>query len=138
MTVPFALGTFAADGGSFAGLVVGDRVLALDHSVRELLEDWDASMAHLQALAAAGRGDHELGALRPLPPVWPCGQIFQAGANYRQHVLDLMTGAEQRADSSDGLSAERRDDARRALDERARDGEPFVFQGSTHAVVGAE
>jgi 2-keto-4-pentenoate hydratase/2-oxohepta-3-ene-1,7-dioic acid hydratase in catechol pathway len=143
----FSLGTFARDGGPFAGLVVGDRVADLDRrfapatTVRGLLDDWDANLPHLQALADEldpADAEHELGALRPLPPVWPCGQIFQAGANYRQHVLDLMTGAEQRSDASDGLTAERRDDARRVLDERARDGEPFVFQGSAHAMVGAE
>ena len=78
-----------------------------------------------------------LEALRPLPPVLPPGQIFQAGANYRQHVLDLMAGAERRGDASDGLTASDRDSAREELDRRLTSGRPFVFLGSAHAMVGA-
>jgi 2-keto-4-pentenoate hydratase/2-oxohepta-3-ene-1,7-dioic acid hydratase in catechol pathway len=74
--------------------------------------------------------------LRPLPPLIPT-QIFQAGANYRQHVLDLMAGAEARGDSSDGQTAASRDAARAELEERLNHGKPFVFLGSVHAMVGA-
>ena len=81
--------------------------------------------------AAAGRAP-------PPPPVEPIGQIFQAAANYRQHVLDLIAGAESRGDDSDGHAQGSRDDARRLLDERAAEGRPFVFLGSAHAMVGAE
>jgi 2,4-diketo-3-deoxy-L-fuconate hydrolase len=76
--------------------------------------------------------------LRPLPPVAPIGQVFQAAANYRQHVLDLIAGAESRGDDSDGHAKGSREDARRLLDERAAEGRPFVFLGSSHAMVGAE
>jgi 2-keto-4-pentenoate hydratase/2-oxohepta-3-ene-1,7-dioic acid hydratase in catechol pathway len=143
----FALGTFAsADAGPFAGLVLGDRVAELEPhlgsgvTVRALVDDWPQAFPRLQALAnrlAPADGPHELGALRPLPPVQPSGQVFQAGANYRQHVLDLIAGAARRGDSSDGLTAADRDRAREELDERARDGRPFVFLGSAHAMVGA-
>jgi 2-keto-4-pentenoate hydratase/2-oxohepta-3-ene-1,7-dioic acid hydratase in catechol pathway len=75
--------------------------------------------------------------LRPLPPLSPPGQIFQAGANYRQHVLDLMAGAEARGDSSDGLTAAARDAARAELENRLQHGNPFVFLGSAHAMIGA-
>ena len=63
--------------------------------------------------------------------------MFCAGANYRQHVLDLFAGAERRGDSSDGLTAADRDRARAELDERARTGRPFVFMESANAMVGA-
>jgi 2-keto-4-pentenoate hydratase/2-oxohepta-3-ene-1,7-dioic acid hydratase in catechol pathway len=142
----FALGTFAAPGGEpFAGLVVGERVGALARpfgsavTVRRLVEDWEHALPRLQALADEFRdGDHELARLRPLPPIQPCGAIFQAGANYRQHVLDLIAGAERRGDASDGGAAGDRKAARAALDQRARSGRPFVFLGSAHAVIGAE
>jgi 2-keto-4-pentenoate hydratase/2-oxohepta-3-ene-1,7-dioic acid hydratase in catechol pathway len=143
----FALGTFAAPGGrTFAGLVLGDRVadlgarLGSGATVRALVDDWGRSLPRLQALAdrtAPHEAEHRLGELRPLPPVQPAGQVFCAGANYRQHVLDLFAGAERRGDSSDGLTVADRERAREELDERARSGRPFVFMESANAIVGA-
>ncbi len=146
---PFALGTFAtADGDPFSAIVRQDRAAALaSHlggdtaAVRDLIGDWDAAFPGLQELAdRLGTEDyeHRLDELRPLPPVLPPGEIFQAGANYRQHVMDLMAGAQARGDSSDGLSEDGRDRARAELDERLRKGRPFVFMGSAHAMVGAQ
>ena len=144
----FALGSFVHADREFAGLVIGDRVydlgarLAPGTTVRALLEDWNSNLAALQRLATELEGapeDFALGDLRPLPPVRPCGQVFQAAANYRQHVLDLMAGAERRGDDSDGMAeAGNRDGARVALDERAASGRPFVFMGSAHTMIGAQ
>jgi 2-keto-4-pentenoate hydratase/2-oxohepta-3-ene-1,7-dioic acid hydratase in catechol pathway len=144
----FALGTFAAsDGRPFAGLVLGERVADLRAhlgdavSVRALVDDWERSFPQLQALADRLRPDeapHAYDALRPLPPLDRWGQVFCAGANFRQHVLDLLAGAERRGDSSDGLTAADRERARAELDERARSGRPFVFTESANAIVGAE
>src|SRR5579862_4005372 len=93
----FALGTFRlggalpddedasarrGDGDSFAGLVLGDRVVDLGRrlgpatTVRRLVDDWPESFARLQALANEidpDAADHDLALLRPLPPVLPCG-----------------------------------------------------------------
>jgi 2-keto-4-pentenoate hydratase/2-oxohepta-3-ene-1,7-dioic acid hydratase in catechol pathway len=142
-----ALGTFAAGAEPFPALVLGERVFDLREqlsdpavSMRSLLSDWDSSLATVRAVASRlgdVEGEYELAALQALAPVSPCGQVFQAAANYRQHVLELMAGAETRADESDGLSAGEREEARVALDERARSGDPFVFLGSSHAIVGA-
>jgi 2-keto-4-pentenoate hydratase/2-oxohepta-3-ene-1,7-dioic acid hydratase in catechol pathway len=139
---------FAAGAGEpFAGLVLDGRVTGLGErlgsavTLRGLVEDWDAALPRLQELAdglSEGDGEHELASLRPLPPIQPSGAIFQAGANYRQHVLDLIAGAERRGDDSDGGADRDRDAARAQLDERARSGRPFVFLGSANAVVGAE
>jgi 2,4-diketo-3-deoxy-L-fuconate hydrolase len=144
---PFALGTFEdASQQTFAGLVDGGDVTDLrahfgeSVSIRSLLEQWPVNLLALQALADsldAERGRLALSDLRPLPPVQPPGQIFQAGANYRQHVMDLIDAADGRGDSSDGLAAGERDHARTELEGRLRDGKPFVFLGSAHAMVGA-
>ena len=143
---PFALGSFVSPGGApFSGLVREDRVAPLPaHGVagdlRALVDDWDAAMPRLQDLAdrlSAGAYEHALDELRPLPPLTPPGVIFQAGANYRQHVLDLMAGAAERGDSSDGLSAGDRERATAELEDRLANGRPFVFLGSEHAMVGA-
>jgi 2-keto-4-pentenoate hydratase/2-oxohepta-3-ene-1,7-dioic acid hydratase in catechol pathway len=143
----FALGTFAAsDGRAFAGLVLGERVadlrahLGAAVTVRSLVDDWERSLPALQALADRLTPDdapHALDALRPLPPLDRWGQVFCAGANFRQHVLDLIAGADRRGDSSDGLTAADRDRARAELDERAQTGRPFVFMESANAIVGA-
>jgi 2-keto-4-pentenoate hydratase/2-oxohepta-3-ene-1,7-dioic acid hydratase in catechol pathway len=137
----FALGTFDAGAGPFAGLVLeGDAVHALDTPIRSLVDRWDAELPGLQRRAdrlAGTPAPHRLGELRALPPVLPVGQVFQAGANYRTHVLELLEGAERRGDSSDGWSAQEREEARRSLDERAAHGAPFVFTGCVHAMVGA-
>ena len=143
----FALGTFAASGGRpFPGLVLGDRVADLRSrlgdgvSLRALVDDWDASLPRLREVAAQlapEDAEHDFDALRPLPPLDPWGQVFCAGANFRQHVLDLMAAAERRGDSTDGLTAADRDRARAELDERARSGRPFVFMESANAIVGA-
>jgi 2-keto-4-pentenoate hydratase/2-oxohepta-3-ene-1,7-dioic acid hydratase in catechol pathway len=142
-----ALGTFAgADGRPFAGLVLRRRVAALEPhlgagtTVRALVDDWDAAAQRVQALAdrlGPEGGEHALGDLRPLPPLRAWGTVFCAGANFRQHVLDLLAGAERRGDASDGLTPDERERAREELDERARSGRPFVFLGSAHAIVGA-
>src|SRR3954468_14485819 len=143
----FALGTFAACGGRpFPGLVLGERVADLRPrlgdgvSLRALIDDWDASLPRLREVAAGVApedAEHSFDALRPLPPLHPWGQVFCAGANFRQHVLDLMAGAERRGDSTDGLTAADRERARAALGERARSGRPFVFTASANAIVGA-
>ena len=144
---PFALATFAEpDGRPLPAIVREGRAAALaphlggERTIRELVDDWDAALPALQGLADRLEPQaYELAAdeLRPLPPVLPPGQIFQAGANYRQHVLDLMAGAEARGDSSDGQTSEGRDAARAELEERLRSGKPFVFLGSAHAMIGA-
>lgn len=145
---PFALGTFAASGGApFAGIVLDGRVAPLERelgeaaTIRGLVDRWDEALPRLQALAdrlAPGALEHELAELRPLPPLQPPGQIFQAGANYRQHVLDLMAGADARGDESDGLTSDDRDRARTELDRRLTTGRPFVFLGSANSMVGAQ
>jgi 2-keto-4-pentenoate hydratase/2-oxohepta-3-ene-1,7-dioic acid hydratase in catechol pathway len=143
----FSLGTFARDGEAAPYLVTDGGahdlrpLLGEQVTIRGLVDRWDASLPELQRIADPGCPGSDavsLEALRPLPPVQPIGQIFQAAANYRQHVLDLIAGAESRGDDSDGHAEGSRDDARRLLDERARAGEPFVFLGSVHAMVGAE
>jgi 2-keto-4-pentenoate hydratase/2-oxohepta-3-ene-1,7-dioic acid hydratase in catechol pathway len=144
---PFALATFRTqDSEPFFALVRDDRATSLAKrlnsraDLRTLLETWDTSLTALQSLADRLRPDefeYSLHDLHPLPPLLPPGQIFQAGANYRQHVLDLMSAADARGDTSDGLAPADRDRARAELDDRLEAGEPFVFLGSTHAMVGA-
>lgn len=143
---PYALGTFAAGGRSFAGLVVGPQVHPIEElsglprpSVRELLEHWDSTRPQLDALAervaAAEPGLEllELDLLETQAPVEP-RQIFQSGANYRTHVMDLA--AADRKPGETRTAEQIREEVGRQQDARAASGQPYVFTGLVSAMCG--
>ena len=88
----FGLGTFAASGQTFVGMLRDGLVydtrpfLGPDATIRSLLEDWDAAIDTLIEVAPSLTGGTSLDDLEVLPPVQPVGQILCAGANYRVHV----------------------------------------------------
>ncbi|MFJ5785895.1 fumarylacetoacetate hydrolase family protein [Streptomyces hydrogenans] len=141
---PFALGTFeAADSpAAFPGLVdregrVLDLRTALDDpalTMRSLLERWPAVLQRLRELAVGTRsGSRPLEELRVLAPVEP-RQIFQSGANYRQHVIDLHVA--HRAPGDDRSEEERRAEAAEIMDRRAAEDLPYVFIGLPSSITG--
>ncbi|MEV0737994.1 fumarylacetoacetate hydrolase family protein [Streptomyces sp. NPDC050549] len=134
---PFALGTFASGAAVFPGLVTGSRVRDLSDlvpSVRALVEDWDDWLPRLGGLARSSEGVwHDLAALRVLTPVEP-GQILQSGANYRKHVVDLVAAEKESVHGA--TPEEARADAELMMDERSRNGVPYVFLGSPRAISG--
>ncbi len=138
---PYALGTFRAD-PDFAGLVVGSRVHPIDEtaglrqpSVRDLIERWNDVRPELAARAEQHSDDAlDLDALQVLPPVQP-RQIFQSGANYRTHVMDLAVADRQPGDTR--TDDEIRAEIGRLQDERSTSGEPYVFTGVVSAMCGA-
>ncbi|MEU8885315.1 fumarylacetoacetate hydrolase family protein [Streptomyces hydrogenans] len=141
---PFALGTFeAADSpAAFPGLVdregrVLDLRTALDDpalTMLSLLERWPAVLPRLRELAAGTRsGSRPLEELRVLAPVEP-RQIFQSGANYRQHVIDLHVA--HRAPDDDRSEEERRAEAAEIMDRRAAEDLPYVFIGLPSSITG--
>lgn len=150
LTAPYVLGVFrrpqGPPGASFTGLVRGGQVLDVSGlgTVNDLLADWDAVQARLKTLAASGPGGArtwlDLADLDVRCPVNP-GQILQAGANYRKHVVDIVM-SERRADlSMTGHNSEVPEDEVRAwaedmMDERARAGQPYVFAGLSGALCG--
>ncbi|NYV73058.1 fumarylacetoacetate hydrolase family protein [Streptomyces sp. UH6] len=140
---PFALGTLAADDGrAFPALVDGEgRVVdlrtALDDpalTTRGLLEQWPTVLPGLREIAADARvARHPLSDFRVLAPVEP-RQIFQSGANYRQHVIDLHVA---HRDPGDGRSEEEaRAEAADIMDRRAAEDLPYVFIGLPSSVTG--
>jgi 2-keto-4-pentenoate hydratase/2-oxohepta-3-ene-1,7-dioic acid hydratase in catechol pathway len=137
----YALGTFRAD-REFAGLVTGSRVhpiaeiAGLRHpSVRDLLERWDAVRPELVERADRDTDDRfDLDSLQVLAPVQP-RQIFQSGANYRTHVMDLAVADRQPGDTRS--DEEIRAEIGRLQDERSASGEPYVFTGVVSAMCGA-
>ncbi|WP_328661149.1 fumarylacetoacetate hydrolase family protein [Streptomyces sp. NBC_00334] len=140
---PFALATLSAPGGpAFPALVTADGLVvdlrvALDDdrlTVRRLLEGWPEVLPRLRALAEdsdVGRG--VLAEFRVHAPVEP-RQVFQSGANYRRHVIDLHVA--HRAAGDDRPEDERRAEAAEIMDRRADEDLPYVFLGLPSAVTG--
>lgn len=140
---PFALATLSApDGPRFPALVTPDALVLDLRSVfgdewltaRHLLEDWPATLPRLHALAAdTGLARTPLADLHVHAPVDP-RQVFQSGANYRQHVIDLHVA--HRAPGDDRPEAERRAEAAEIMDRRAAEDLPYVFIGLPSAITG--
>ncbi|MGW3514564.1 fumarylacetoacetate hydrolase family protein [Streptomyces hydrogenans] len=140
---PFALGTLAAaDGAAFPALVDGEEQVldlrtALDDpalTMRGLLERWPAVLPRLRALAADPEAVRSpLADFRVLAPVEP-RQVFQSGANYRQHVIDLHVA--HRAPDDDRSEEERRAEAAEIMDRRAAEDLPYVFIGLPSSITG--
>ncbi|AZM74277.1 fumarylacetoacetate hydrolase family protein [Streptomyces sp. KPB2] len=140
---PFALATLSApEGPAFPALVTADaQVLDLraafgdEHpTVRTLLESWETALPRLRALADdAGPARRPLAAFRVHAPVEP-RQVFQSGANYRQHVIDLHVA--HRVPGDDRPEEERRAEAAEIMDRRAAEDLPYVFLGLPSAITG--
>ncbi|MGW6903644.1 fumarylacetoacetate hydrolase family protein [Streptomyces sp. NPDC054940] len=139
---PFVLGTFSAPGGEpFPGLLAKGRVLdlgrALDSAPAELravLERWEDTLPLLRALADDDAGEWQpLEGLRVHAPVEP-RQIFQSGANYRQHVIDLEVA--HRSPDDPRTVEEARAEIAAVMDRRAAEDLPYVFIGLPSTVAG--
>ncbi|WP_405945247.1 fumarylacetoacetate hydrolase family protein [Streptomyces sp. NBC_01020] len=140
---PFALATLSApDGPAFPALVtpeehVLDLRAGLDNArltVRRLLEDWAAVLPRLRALADDGSVVRRpLAQFRVHAPVEP-RQVFQSGANYRRHVIDLHVA--HRTPGDDRPEDERRAEAAEIMDRRAKEDLPYVFIGLPSAITG--
>ena len=143
LSAPFALGTFADGPGlEFPGLLVGERVLDLtellpagrSHCVLALVEHWDEALPALHRLAEAPADAwHALSALRVLAPVRP-RQVFQAGANYRQHVIDLEVA--HRTPDDERTEEQARAEIAAIMDRRAAEDLPYVFLGLPSSITG--
>lgn len=111
-----------------------------DASLLDFIEDWDHNLEVLTSFLAQEPPANRcawapLNALHVHAPVQP-RQILCTGANYRQHVMDHA------ADFGGGLNdqgttpEQRREEARRRIDERAKRGTPYAFAKLPSAVIG--
>ncbi|WP_394194489.1 fumarylacetoacetate hydrolase family protein [Microbacterium foliorum] len=145
-TGPFAFGTFAGADGVFPGFVVDGTVydirgvLPSIHSTADLFEAWDDNLDAVQRAADDSDTLNRLGgtavaALDVRPPVQPVGPILAAGANYREHILQMSVA--HQLGRSDATVEELWDEAAVETDERRRSGDPYVWTGIPSAVSGA-
>jgi 2-keto-4-pentenoate hydratase/2-oxohepta-3-ene-1,7-dioic acid hydratase in catechol pathway len=125
----------------FPGLVAGGRVLNLRDALPAapadtlaLLEDWDRVLPELRRLAEdPAQPWRSLDELRVRAPIRP-RQIFQAGANYRQHVIDLEVAHLRPDDPRTPQQA--RAEIAAVMDRRAREDQPYVFIGLPSSITG--
>ena len=139
---PFALGTFSTeDGDPFPGLLAKDRVLDLSTTLdwapsglRAVVERWEETLPVLHSLADDDTlGWRPLEDLRVHAPIAP-RQIFQSGANYRQHVIDLEVA--HRSPDDPRTVEEARAEIAAIMDRRAAEDLPYVFIGLPSAITG--
>jgi 2,4-didehydro-3-deoxy-L-rhamnonate hydrolase len=163
---PFALGTFSVAGAAasvseFPGVVLGDRVIALNslkpelrergvmpracESLQDFLDEWPNAFPALRAVverldeSEPTKHAHNfvhLDQLRVHAPLARPGTIYCSGANYKKHVAELIV-AHQSDDRTRGMSLEeKRAWAMGLMDRRAESGTPFIFVKPQSSVTG--
>jgi 2,4-didehydro-3-deoxy-L-rhamnonate hydrolase len=159
----FALATCSAgSGGPFPAVVLDGRIAPLhalnpvfdqlglrtitSNSILGVLENWEKNFAALRCavdfLQTDGAKDSRWRDLFApseqfdfRPPIDLPRQVFCVGANYRQHVIDLIV--DQAPGTDKHLNREeRRTQAAKLMDERAAHGAPFVFSMPPSAITG--
>lgn len=138
LTAPFALARVRGGDSVSLGLVAGERIRVLGDDelgaagLNAFLAapDWD----RLAALASSGDGEWmPLADVTLTAPVEP-RQVLQAGANYREHVIELVAAG--LTQNTDRTPDEARAFAAKMMDDRAANGEPYFFIGLPACVVG--
>ena len=91
------LATYTVDGRTRTGIVVGNTVIdtGVAGTMIDLIRDWDAHRAALEAKAAAG-GGLPLSAVKLEAPVQRPGKIWAIGLNYADHIAESKMETPQR------------------------------------------
>nr|WP_242431950.1 fumarylacetoacetate hydrolase family protein [Burkholderia ambifaria] len=136
---------------AFPALVMGERAFALAHwaprglrgvhSMRALMEAWDANATLLRVIAEEP-ATQEMMASAGVPlstltlhaPVAP-SQVYCTIANYRAQLLEAATDSAQHLDGQD--VEVRRKAMLDSIDARRRTGEPYICMKGTACVAGA-
>jgi 2,4-didehydro-3-deoxy-L-rhamnonate hydrolase len=141
----YALGRFrSGPDDPFAGVVVDGQVVALERlgldaaTIEDLLANWAVNAKLLDEVVEAVSGRcakwavpaSDLYALAPYVP----GRVFQSGANYKKHVVQLLVAAAAEQGETDLAAAEAR--AVDLMEHRAESGVPYVFLGLPSSVCG--
>ena len=137
LDAPFALARFRDGDSVRLGLVKGRRIRALDAASLGA-DDLNAFLAapeweRLAALVVDESNSVPLAQVVLTAPVQP-RQVLQTGANYRQHVIELVAAG--LTQNTDRTPEEAREFAAKMMDDRAANGEPYFFIGLPACVVG--
>jgi 2,4-diketo-3-deoxy-L-fuconate hydrolase len=137
--VPFALVRYRDSDGIRLGLACEDRVRPLegkDLGASDLnaflaAPDWD----RVAVLAKPDQTWLAIADLALAAPVEP-RQVLQTGANYREHVIELVAAG--LTQNTDRTPDEARAFAAKMMDDRKANGEPYFFIGLPSCVVGQD
>lgn len=140
-----ALGVFRKFGEDFPGYVVSGRVLDLRSvfdsitSIDDIFDAWDERLDYLEKLSFSDGHWVDLDSLDILPPVSSSASLIAAGANYREHILQITVAHKIGNQSGAGTEVDV-DELRRAAeietDLRGRQGDPYVWVGLPSAISG--
>lgn len=139
----FGIGTYEYQGRIFPALVraQGELVdLSQQFSdTHKIFEDWERNFDLLVDCDAQAQAlDIPYSAARPLPPI-ARPNIMGAGANYRRHVVEMLTFGPypdlriQEGESEEAAIARNE----RVVDERVRSGMPILWSGLYSSMIGA-
>jgi 2,4-diketo-3-deoxy-L-fuconate hydrolase len=147
----FALGTFARESGAaFPGVVINQEVIPVSQVLTDarfpqeltlfaLLQDWDRSFDALRASLSRGSYNTHgvaLTDLRVCAPLPEVGQIFCTGANYRNHVIEMVVAMGAGPDTDGMTPEERRTFAKALVARQICESNPFIFLKSTSSIAG--
>ena len=134
---PFALARYFRERVVHLGLVAGDSIRPL--GPEELhADDLNAFLSapdwtHLAGIASSDGPWESLADVVLTAPVQP-RQVVQTGANYREHVIELVVAG--LTPDPDNPRPDAREYAAKLMDDRRAHGEPYFFIGLPSCVVG--
>lgn len=139
----FGIGTFSHDGRIFPALIrAGGDLIDLSKQfsdTHEIFEDWERNFDLLVDREAKAEAlDVRYSDVRPLPPI-ARPNIMGAGANYRRHVVEMLTFGPypdlriQEGESEEAAIARNE----LVVDERVRSGMPILWSGLYSSMIGA-
>lgn len=136
LAAPFALARYRDGGTVRVGLVAGEtiRPLSDEELGGEGLNGFLASPDWDRLAGLVGTGESlPLSEVVLTAPVEP-RQVLQTGANYREHVIELVAAG--LTQNTDRTPEEARAFAAEMMDRRKAEGEPYFFIGLPACVVG--
>jgi len=136
-----AFGLFSSSEGEFPGYVLEDRVLNLRSVLQSIVNlddvfaDWDKYLDQLETLSPSDGEWHDIDSLEVLAPIACGASLIAAGANYREHILQISV-AHKLGRNPDADDAALRRDAEIETDSRGESGDPYVWVGLPSAISG--
>ncbi|WP_105565879.1 fumarylacetoacetate hydrolase family protein [Microbacterium halophytorum] len=135
----FALARYRDGDSTRLGLVAGDRIRPIGPDelgaadLNAFLAQGETAWDRVAALVGADGPWRPLAEVTLTAPVEP-RQVLQAGANYREHVIELV--ASGLGTTTDATPEQARERAAKIMDDRRANGEPYFFIGLPACVVG--
>jgi len=143
----FAFGSFCyASRAPFLGLIRDDRIQPLfeiatkfpaNTSLFDLLQDWEANYAVIrQAVQVLDQFPVPLQDVNTCAPLPQPRQIFCTGANYREHVVEMVVALSAHPGMDKMTHEQKIQHAHAHVDRQAREANPYTFLKPVASVCG--